>query len=192
MAVNLADYVTSLQYEINPPGQNLYPSMNNTEAVGRLVDAFWELRLSGLDFLAGYDCDITGVITANSNVGQTVGFNIPADWFTDDGVPDLGREVVQAIVLFAGYRIALTAAQNLATSVRSQAGPVSFETQKSAQLQQQVLKNLVAKIDIVLTRLSDLGTTSVMVLDQVMEKTAAEATDYWAGPSDYGQAWWPR
>ena len=181
MAVNLSDFTQSFLYEINPPGVNNYPTMTQQEMINRLIDAFWELRLSGLDFLSGWDCSIDGVITPNGHAGSFPGFVIPSDWFTDDGTPDLGREVITAIVLFAGYRVALTAAQNLATAVRSVAGPVSFEVEKSANLQMQILKAIVGKIDIVLTRLSDLGTTSVMVLDQVMEKTDAlsQNFDFW-------------
>jgi hypothetical protein len=174
MAVDLSNYFKTLEYEINPPGTTVY-TMSQSEMLQRLIDAFWELRIYGVDILAAFSCDDNGIIaplsSGVSSFGNYMGFQIPASWYSDDGSVDLGREVIQAIVITAGYRIALTNSQNLATMVRSQAGNVSYETQKSAQMQQAVLKNLMAKLDIVLTRLSDLGTTAVSVYDSIIQKT---------------------
>jgi hypothetical protein len=181
--IDLSDYTASLAYEISPPGQNLYPNMSTTEAVGRMVDAFWEMRLYGLDFLSAWTCSADGLITPQTNVpmSQYGGGIVLPGWYEDDGSGDLGREIIQAIVLFAGYRIALTSAQNLNSMVRSQAGSVSYETQKSSQLVQSVLKALTSKIDIVLTRLSDLGSTAVAVLDSVVQREYSEVQGY---------SWW--
>jgi hypothetical protein len=181
--ISLYDYTQSLQYEISPPGTNAYPAMTDDEAVQRLIKAFWELRLYGLDFLQGFTCDTDGNInpqassvTPNYGTGYGYGsFLIPPGWYQDDGSYDLGTEVVEAIVLFAAYQIAIINAQNLSSLVKSQAGSVSYEVQHSAQVQMTVLASLKSKTNLVLTRLSDLGTTSVMVVDQVMEKLCAEA-----------------
>jgi hypothetical protein len=151
--IDLSDYTASLAYEISPPGQNLYPNMSTTEAVGRMVDAFWEMRLYGLDFLSAWTCSADGLITPQTNV--------PMSQY--------------------GGGIALTSAQNLNSMVRSQAGSVSYETQKSSQLVQSVLKALTSKIDIVLTRLSDLGSTAVAVLDSVVQREYSEVQGY---------SWW--
>lgn len=174
MAVSLSDYIPSFLLEVNPPGQSVV-TMSNSEALQRLIDAYWELRIFGVDILGAFSCDNDGIIEpisgANGGSGLYYGFQIPSSWYTDDGTVDLGREVIQAIILCAGYRAALTSSQNLSTMVRSQAGNVSFETAKSAQMMQAVLKNLMAKLDIVLTRLSDLGTTAVSVYDSIIQKT---------------------
>lgn len=176
MAVDLADYIPSFLLEVNPPGQSVI-TMSQSEALQRLIDAYWELRIFGVDILGAFMCDNDGIIEPLSNTavanssGLYFGFQIPASWYTDNGGVDLGREVIQAIILTAGYRAALTTSANLATMVRSQAGNVSFETAKSATMMQAVLKNLMAKLDIVLTRLSDLGTTAVSVYDSIIQKT---------------------
>jgi hypothetical protein len=160
--------------------------MTDDEAVARMIKAFWELRLFGVDCLEGFTCDSTGTISpqpsnvspawSNGAYGYGNGsYNIPQAWYLDDGSYDLGEEVLEAITLFAAYQIAIIAAQNLSSMVKYQAGSVSTETQKSAALQQLVLTSLKSKTNMALTRLSDLGTTSVTVVDKVIETLDNEA-----------------
>ena len=180
MSVDLSNYLPSFQYQINPPGQTLI-TLTDDEAIQRLVDGFWSLRLAGVDFLSAYTCTDDGIITPQSaNVATTY---LPTAWYTDDGSTDLGREVVQAIILFAGLRCVQTQYMNLKTMVRSQAGNVSFETQQSATVLLAVLKSIIAEVDIVLTRFSDLGSTTVTVLDSVINNTI-NVMD--------GDTWWIR
>lgn len=187
--VALSDYTQSFQYEINPPGENLYPNMNQTEMVGRLIDAFWEMRMTGFDFLANWTCDQSGNISPQTNAPSAsltgVTQYIPVGWYTDDNSGAIGREIVQAIILFAGYRVCLTAmmAAGGSTSVTARAGSVESSVTKSPQVYQAVLKALTAKIDLVLTRLSDLGSTNVEVLDAVIDNTTNMGM---------GEAWWVR
>jgi hypothetical protein len=172
MAVDLSNLTGSLDLEINPPGQNLYPTMTADEKTKRLVDAFWELRMLGLDWLNSFTCDGNGLITYQANAPTNIfTASVPAVFYEDQGVLELGREIQQLIVLMAGYRIALTVFANTYTSVSAKAGPVSSEQQKSAQLLQAVLKAIKGKIDAALYRLSDLGMTTVSVFDSVQNMT---------------------
>jgi hypothetical protein len=192
MAVNLGDRITDLLQELNPPGQTLV-TMTDDEALSRLVYAFWDMRLAGVDFLANYTCSDGGIITPTGGASPgTSGTYIPGYWYTDSS-GDLGREVQAAIVLFAGWRALLTQYQNLKTMTRSQAGNVSFETQQSATVLQSVLKAVTAKIDIVLTRFSDLGSTTVTVLDSVIDATinVLDGDSWWIRGSYGDDRWGP-
>lgn len=149
MAVNLSDLVDSLQREVSPPGSNLYPAMDESQWIGHLSDAFWEARLSGV--LAGYT-EENGVV-------------IPQH----PGAPDLPRELQQLIVLFAGFRIALTAFQNVNSSYRAKAGPVEYEVQKSAQTLRGLLDALRSRMDVVLNVLAETGQTNTLVFDRAIQ-----------------------
>lgn len=185
MAVSLAVFLPSFQYEINPPGQNLYPNMSDDEALQRLIDAFWSLRLSGLDFLAGFTCDDGGTISPqnSSNVPQGFQNYIPVAWFEDGTTGDIGREIIQAVLLFAHLKVLVAVMENANTSTTYKAGPVESSVSKSSSVYQAALKAVTSQIDIVLTRLSDLGSTNVTVLDAVIDSTMAIST---------GDQWWTR
>lgn len=129
MAVALTTLVPSLRRAANPPGQDFYPGTGTNEWRGRLADAFWKARLN--DFFAGYAIDEAG-----ANI-------VPID----SGGEDLDRAEQELIVQFA----ALTAIRNkimaLPTATRRQAGPVETETQRSAQVLVQVLKDVTAELN---------------------------------------------
>lgn len=167
MAVELADLIDSLKREVNPPGTDLYPNATDDDWLGHLADAFWEARIMGFQPL--------------------IGFTVDPDAFTVDpitvGQPDLTRDFQQLIVLYAGYRITLTQFQNLNARFHAKAGPVEIEVEKSANTLKAVLDAIKQRIDIVLTRLSDVGGTSVEILDAIIENTYTIATR--------GQ-WWVR
>lgn len=186
MTVSLSNYITNFQYEINPPGQNLYPNMSNGEALQRLIDAFWSMRLSGLDILAQWTCDSQGNITPQTNPpnwSSTGGSYIPVGWYTDDASGDIGREIIQAIILFAHLKVLVAVMEKTPISTSNRAGPVESSTQYSAQVYQAALKTVMSQIDIVLTRLSDLGSTNVEVLDAVIDSTCSIS---------YGDTWFVR
>lgn len=150
MAVDLSDLVPSLEREIQPPGTDLYPNVADAVWVGHLSDAFWEGRLHGL--FAGY-AESDGLVSPTS------------------GTTDMSRDLQQLVVLYAGYRITLASYVNLNSSFRAVAGPVEYETQKSAQVLRAVLDALKERIGIALGRLSDLGGSSVAVFDSVVERS---------------------
>ena len=160
MAVDLGDLVESLQREVSPPGTNLFPNATDDDWLGHLRDAFWEARLHGL--LAGYTED-EGEITPLS------------------GDTDLTRDMQQLIVLYAGFRITLTQFQNINSGFRAKAGPVEFETAKSAQTLKGVLDAIKARIGLVLENLSAYGGSNTSVLDAVIERTYSQSV---------GDVWW--
>lgn len=183
MAISLYDYVDSLRRELNPPGAELYPNMTDDEAVGRMSDQFWHLRLSGLDFLANWTCDDFGNIIpqANAPIANLPNSMLPQGWYLDDASGNLGREIIQAIILFTAYHVCLTNLQANPTRTSYKAGPVEATTEFSATVYQAAERALHARINIVLSRLSDLGATSVTTLDAVMDATANLRTgvSYW-------------
>lgn len=145
MAVDLSEFVEVLKREIQPPGTNLFSTVTNTQWVGYLSDAFWEARLDG--FMLGYETNEDGEI-------------VPVT----DGDPDLGRQWMALIVLYAGVKILRNKILNLNTQFRAKAGPVEFEQQNSANMLVEMLKQLKATKDRVLEELQG-GQTGVLVLD---------------------------
>lgn len=161
MAVDITDLVDSLKREVSPPGTNLYPNAVDADWEGQLQDAFWEARL--MDMLSDWTLtgnDITPIAS---------------------GGADMGRDMQQLIVLYAGYRIVLTNLQNLKSSFKAKAGPVEFETQQQATVLKAVLDAIRSRINIVLTTLSGLGVSNSMVLDAVIERSYSIAA---------GDTWW--
>ncbi len=163
MAINLEDLILSLKREVSPPGLDIYGSISDAEWLGHLTDAFWEARLSGL----------LGKYTETN--GEIVPIN-PSD-------PDIPRDMQQLIVLFAGFRMALTSFSNVNSSFRAKAGPVEYEVQKSAQVIKGLLDALKARLDFVLKNLSVYGVsgTSVAIFDAVIEASYSTAS----GPSSW-------
>lgn len=188
MTVDLSDYTSSFLYEINSVGSTTY-NPSDDEIVGRLIDAFWECRLCGFLVYQDYTCDGTGLITPQASTPS-----FPDYWNPyQNQTGDLGRDYVQLIVLMAGYRALITLMQNTNVSVMAKAGSVESSTQKSAQMFVAALKAVTSKIDIALTRLSDLGSTSVGIRDAVIDNTTAIlGGDTWfvRGGSSYGSDDW--
>lgn len=164
MAVDLGDLIESLQREVSPPGTNLFPNAQDEEWLGHLQDAFWEARLYGM---------LSTFTEADGSVSPLT-----------EGDDDLGRELQQLIVLYAGFRIILSEFRNVRASFRAKAGPVEFETSQAATVLRDVLDALKDKIGIVLTRLSDVGQgPDTVIFDAVIERSAALA---------YGDTWFVR
>lgn len=161
MAVDVGDLVESLQREVSPPGTPLYPLATDDEWFGHLQDAFWEARLHGM--LEAYTMDDNGQITP-----------------FDAGADDIPRDLQQLIVLYAGFRIVLTSYQNVKSAFRAKAGPVEFETQQQGQLLKAVLDAIRSRINIVISRLSDVGESNATVFDAVIERSySIAAGDTW-------------
>lgn len=146
MAVDLADHVESLKREVQPPGTELYAGVDDSDWVGYLADAFWEARLDG--FLEGFTCDEEGVIEPTS------------------GSDDIDRGSLALVILYAGIRVLRNRILNMGTGIRAKAGPVEFEQQSSATVLTEMLKQLRATKDRIITALDGSGTaTSVAIFD---------------------------
>lgn len=135
VGVDLEDFVPSLLREVNPPGTNVFAAASTTEMTGYLSDAFWEARLDG--FLSEYTCDEDGLIT------PTVGLV--------DG-EDIDRESTTLVIIYAGCKVLRNKILNTNTTFRAKAGPVEYETQNSAQMLVQILKDLQKTKDLILEK----------------------------------------
>lgn len=155
MAVDLADLVESLQREVSPPGNNLFPAATEDDLLGHLQDAFWEARLDGL---------LTEWVETDGEVSPIAvsGREIP-------------RELQQLIVFYAGFRIVRNHLRGLTTSSsnRYKAGPVAYETetQQSATVFRDLLAELRQKRDMLLTNLTALGVIPSIVMDGIVNRT---------------------
>lgn len=150
MAVDLGNLVDSLKAEISAPGEDAFPSASDDDYLNRLINGFWNAVLDGL--ITGYTVDDSGILTPTT------------------GTTDLNREFQQIIVFYAGMDAVLNAIRSLNTMTRSVAGPVEFEVQKSANTLRDILKALLSRRDILLTRLSDLGMTKVAYVDGIIAR----------------------
>jgi hypothetical protein len=155
MAVDLGDLVETLRREVSQPGaeETTFPDANDDTFFGHLQDAFWEARLDGM---------LEGFVEADGLVSPT---NPSAD--------DLTRDLQQLVVLYAGIRIFRNQLVALNTTFRAKAGPVEYETQKSAQVLVAHLKELQNRRNLVLERLSDIGAVNGYYIDAIYERENA-------------------
>lgn len=157
MAVDLSELIDPLKREVSPPGEDQFPLATDTEYLGNLIDAFWETVLDGL--ITGYEVDDDGSVTPTS------------------GTTDLSRSMQQLVVFYAGVRIVRNHLRSLNVSTRSKAGPVEFEVQKSATTLRDLLKELKDRRNVLLSRLSDLGTVD----DHYINAVFARDDSLWYG-----------
>lgn len=133
MAVELKDFIGSLRREVTPLGTAMPTTgpgaVTDEELTAYLADAFWEARLDG--FCTGYACDEDGTVDP-----------VNRDGAVDPGGPDLGREQVALIIIYAGLRILRMQVVNTRSAFRAKAGPVEYEEQNAATMLAEMLKQL--------------------------------------------------
>lgn len=154
MSVDVSNLVDALKAEISAPGEDSFPDATDDDYIFRLINGFWNAVLDGL--ITGYSVDDNGIITPNS------------------GTTDMSREIQQIIVFYAAMDSVINAIRSLNTITRSVAGPVEFEVQKSANTLRDILKALLSRRDILLTRLSDLGMTPSSYVDGVLARDLSQ------------------
>jgi len=115
MSIDLADLVDNLKREVNPPGQTIFTDATDSDYEGYLEDSFWELSLRG--YITGFDAVETVVS--------------PEDGSTDAD-DQLSRGYQQLVIINAAMAIVRVQMINIDTTFRAHAGPVEFETGKSA------------------------------------------------------------
>jgi hypothetical protein len=154
MAVLIDTLIDSLKNEVNPPGADLYPSVSDPQWRSRLLDAFWEAKLN--------KAFPTYTINGSNEI-------VPLS-----GSTDLPREQQQLIVLYAGFRVALTAFQNINSQFRAKAGPVEYEVQKSANTLKALLDALRERIkQAVADGTGSSAGSLALVLDGLAERSCA-------------------
>ncbi len=158
MAVDLADLVDSLKREVNPPGESIFPNAVDSEYEGHLADGFWEL------VVAGY---ISGFVEADLIVTED----------TATPTTDLTRQLQQLIIIAAGMRIIRMKFLQQDTLFRAVAGSVEFETRKSAQALDSLLKNLQTRFDDIVSTLPNSNVPgSVFYSDIITLRSAGRST----------------
>jgi hypothetical protein len=198
IVADLSNYIPNLQREVMDPtaaANTQFTSLTDDDWVGHLSDAFWEARLDGV--LHGYTCDDNGIIYT---VGTVV---VPPASATDLGPPDpaqqyavntnmswsadgQAREMVQLVILYASFRILRNMLRTIRTAFSASAGPTRFEYQQSASLLTEIMRDVVNRRNLILARLSDLGTTYVSVIDSVMarDESLMSQLTYWVASGD--------
>jgi hypothetical protein len=171
---------------VNPPGSDLFPDATDDDWIGSLTDAFWELRLFGM--LIGFEENaaarggpVSFIAAIVTPIDALEGYDQPTGYAPD---ADLGRDLQQLIVLWAGYKTVLTRFSTIQSVFRAKAGPVEYEVQQAATVLKALLDALKARIDAVMYNLSTWGAhTRVAVLDSVIQRSYAQATR---------ETWWVR
>lgn len=162
MAVDLSDLVELLRSEVDAPGEDSFPDAVENDWVNQLRSAFWEGVLDGV--ISGYEED-EGIVSPTT------------------GSTDLSRDLQQLVIFYAGVRVIRNKLRTMGTAFRAKAGPVEYETQNSAQVLKSILDELVRKRNLILTRLSDMGSVDSHYIDMIIYRDEAQA---------YGDAWWVR
>ncbi len=162
MSVDLSDLVELLQAEVDAPGEDSFPDAVENDWVNQLRSGFWEIVLDGI--LTGYEED-DGIVTPTS------------------GSTDLAREMQQLVIFYAGVRVIRNKLRTMGTAFRAKAGPVEYETQNSAQVLKSIMDELVRKRNLILERLSDIGSVDSVYVDMVIQRDESLA---------FGDSWWVR
>lgn len=160
MAVDLSDLVESVRRETSPPGSDVFPNSSDDDWLGQLRDSFWEAKLYG--FFGDYT-ESDGIV------------------FPIGGSQDLGRDMQQLIVLFAGIRSIRMQLANQNSVFRAKAGAVEFETQSSANVMNTVLKQLQDKVTLLQDTLGNLVASQTYYINGISARS-----DSFGG----GESWW--
>lgn len=120
---DLSDLVPALQREIAEPGQfsTYFPGVTAGQLTGWLMDAFGQAQLEGYFGTYVLDADAETIMPNLTPGGQAF------------------------VVMIAGERILTNRILNMRAAVRYQAGPVKYETENSANVMSEVLKQLRAR-----------------------------------------------
>jgi hypothetical protein len=163
MAVDLSDLVELLQAEVDAPGENSFTDAVENDWVNQLRSGFWETVLDGI--MLGYE-ETDGIVTPVA-----------------PNTTDLSREFQQLVIFYAGVRVIRNKLRTVGTAFRAKAGPVEYETQNSAQVLKAILDELINKRNIILKRLSDLGSSNAYYVDMVISRDESMG---------YGDVWFTR
>ena len=160
MAVDLSDLIDMIKAEVDAPGEDSFPDALDVDWTNQLQGAFWEAVLDGI--ITGYE-ETDGIVTPTS------------------GSTDITRDLQQLIVFYAGVRVIRNKLRTMGTLFRAKAGPVEYETQNSAQVLKSIMDELVRKRNLLLSRLSDLGTVDSVYVDMVIyrEQSMQDESTWW-------------
>lgn len=148
MAITLASLVPSLKREVNPPGIDVFPDALNSEWEGHLADGFTELILAG--YISGFTIDDGSIVE-------------------DTATPtnDLSIALQQLTVIAAGMRILRVQMMNQDTLFRTKAGPVEYETRKSALTLDSAMKHLQERFNAIVATLPNTNSASATYISDI-------------------------
>ena len=144
MSVDLSDYVDPLVREVTPPGFPSFANLNtvsDTQWVGYLSDAFWEVRLDGFPAFKAFSCDPYGIVLPQGDP-QVQNGDSSYTPTTYNPSADLKRSEIALIILYAGIKILRNSLMNNTFKTVAKAGPVEFEQDYSSNVLVEMLKEL--------------------------------------------------
>lgn len=164
-SVDISDLIPNLEAILTVPGTTSpYAAATDDEWIRKLENGFWQAVLEGT--IEGFDIDEDGIISP------------------EEGDATIAREYQQIVVIYAALNIVNAQLLQLKTTFRAQAGPVEYETQQAASVLVALLNDLQNQKNILLNRLSDIGTdTSTYYYDAPWERrdNQVDQVSYWAG-----------
>jgi hypothetical protein len=184
-SIDLSNYVADLQREVYDPNSTTnFANLQESDWVGHLADAFWEARLDGL--LQGYICSDDGIITPLTTSGAPAGAWTSNPQAQNWSADYQWREMVQLVILYASFRIIRNALRGLRTAFAASAGAVRYEYQQSASMLTTIMQDVMNRRNMLLARLSDLGTTQVTMIDSIIarDQSLMQGMTYWVGAGD--------
>lgn len=145
---DLADLVDPLKRELAVPGtyDTVFPSTGDQDLLDSLADGFSEAQLDG--YFSDYTLDLDTYLTT----------------------PDYSAAGGSLIVLYTGMRIIRAQLRALNLSEKYNAGPVSYEIERSSTLLREELKYLISRRDDLVSQAKKTGGT--VVLDSYFTRSA--------------------
>ena len=166
-SVDITELIPNLESAITIPGTTSpYAAATDEEWTLKLVNGFWQAVLEGV--IEGYQVDEDGLISPISG----------------DDNDTFSREYQQIVVIYAAMNTINARLLNLPTNSRAQAGPVEYETNQAASVLTALLGELQNQKNIILQRISDLGSnTSTFYYDSPIQRRENQTTGdaYWIG-----------
>ena len=142
---DLADLVEPLKRAVAVPGTfvDVFPDTSDDDLAALLADSFAEAQLDG--FLSGFEVDLNTSFTT----------------------PDLTTPHTALLVIYGSYRMLINEIRNTQNRLRYVAGPVEYETEQTASMLNEILRQLGDKKKGILdqARLGEFDTSGVFVAD---------------------------
>lgn len=164
-SIDLEDLIPDLVVELQTPGATTYDGVSNAEWLIRLRNAFWEAHNYG--FMAGW--------TKNE------GFVSP---LSSSSTSTMTRDQQHLIILHAAMTVIRSELRQLSTRASYEAGPVKYETERSANVLKGILDDMSNRLSYLIQRLADDGiATDIHYIDAYMTRQVAINTDIatWVG-----------
>ncbi len=154
---DISDLADAFKREVAVPGTfaTSFPSMQDGDITGSLMDAFAEAQLDGFFSTMALDVD-DKVVT-----------------------PDLSNAGAALVVIYAGIRVLRQQVSSNATKASYKAGPVEYSAEASASVQSEMLKQLKQRRDQLIENARRGAGTTVFQLEGYSSRLASH--NYYGG-----------